>query len=71
MHELDLDLVVLQACHSEVIGRIFQKKVARHVICISKDRKVLDDTSIAFTHRLYERLFAGEKVCKAFYAVKR
>ena len=29
-----LDLVVLQACHSEIVGRVFQEHCARHVICI-------------------------------------
>ena len=29
-----LDLIILQACHSEKIGRVFQEKYAHNVICI-------------------------------------
>lgn len=32
---LMLDLVILQACHSEVVGRVFQQKYAKYVICIN------------------------------------
>ena len=62
-----LDLVVLQACHSEVIGNVFQKYYASHVICIHQDKPVLDVASIKFTHNLYKNLFNGELICNAFY----
>ena len=61
-----LDLVVLQACHSEIVGRVFQKHCARHVICIDQDRAVLDDASIKFTKNLYKNLLSGETICMAF-----
>ena len=61
-----LDLVVLQACHSEVIGSVFQKYCASHVICINQDKPVLDVASIEFTRNLYKNLFNGELICNAF-----
>jgi len=61
-----LDLVVLQCCHSEIVGRVFQKHCARHVICIDRDSTVLDEACIAFTHNLYQNLLDGNTICQAF-----
>lgn len=61
-----IDLVILQACHSEIVGKVFQRCCARHVICINKDRAVLDQASIKFTRNLYQNLLSGMQVCAAF-----
>ena len=52
--EFDMpDLVILQACHSEKIGDAFLEIGASHVICIRKDREILDEVSREFTSLLY------------------
>lgn len=61
-----LDLIILQACHSEKIGKVFQEKYAHYVICIQNDREVLDEASINFTRNLYSNLLRGYGVCEAF-----
>lgn len=42
----ELDLVFVAACDSQDIGRIFQRHGAKHVICVEKERFVLDDAAI-------------------------
>ena len=54
------------ACHSEVIGRQFQKQCANHVICVNQGKAVLDKASIEFTINLYKLLLGGDTVCNAF-----
>ena len=49
-----LDLIVLAACNSEFAGRIFLKCGAKHVICIKKDKEVLDEAAIDFTNHFYD-----------------
>ena len=61
-----LDLVILQACHSEVVGRVFQQKYAKYVICINNAKQVWDVASINFTRNLYTNLLRGNSVCEAF-----
>lgn len=61
-----LDLVVLQSCQSEIVGKVFQKHIARHVICINQNRKVLDEAAIKFSKNLYEAVIKGMPICKAF-----
>ena len=46
MSQHELDLVFVAACDSQDIGRIFQRNGARHVICVEKERFVLDDAAI-------------------------
>ena len=63
---LQLDLVILQACHSENVGEVFRQKGAKHVICINQDRSVLDEAAITFSENLYKNLFRGQTICAAF-----
>ena len=49
----DLDVVFVAACRSEFVGEIFLRCGARHVICVKKDRSVLDAAAIAFTKYFY------------------
>ena len=62
-----LDLVVLQACQSEIVGGVFQENCAKHVICINQNRNVRDQASVTFTENLYKNLFGGESICVAFH----
>lgn len=42
----DIDLIVVAACDSETIGRIFQRCSVRHVVCVEQKRFVLDEAAI-------------------------
>lgn len=55
----EIELVVVAACQSEMVGKIFRKCGVRHVICVESKRKVLDEAAIKFTERFYEKLFRG------------
>ena len=44
-----LDVVFVAACDSEIVGRIFLKCGARHVICVKTGEHVLDEATIQFT----------------------
>ena len=57
--EHKLDLVFVAACNSEDIGRIFQSFGVKHVICVKKQRFVLDEAAIDFTKTFYIKLFQG------------
>ena len=49
----NIELVLLMVCHSEVVGNVFLEKCANHVICVNKDKAVLDEATIVFTTSLY------------------
>ena len=51
-----LDLIVLAACNSEFAGKIFLKCGAKHVICIKKDKEVLDEAAIDFSNHFYSEI---------------
>ena len=61
-----LELVFVAACHSLVVGKIFQKCGAKHVICVEQDKEVLDDGVLYFTKRFYQLLLEQETICEAF-----
>ena len=65
-----LNVVFFAACNSEIIGKLFQKCGAQHVICIQKRREVLDEAAIDFTQTFYDRLIRGMTTCEAFNAAK-
>ena len=62
----DIDLIVVAACQSEKIGRIFQKCGVKHVVCVEQSRKVLDEAAIKFTETFYANLFKKKRICWAF-----
>ena len=64
------DLVFLAVCNSESIGEIFQESGAKHVICIKKGKKVLDEAALTFTKTFYELIFTGQSFCDAFNKAK-
>ena len=59
-------LIILQSCDSEEIGKLFVRHGALNVICIEKGRKVLDEAAIIFSRNLYQMLFKGYSVEHAF-----
>ena len=64
-------MIFLAACDSEFASEIFLKCQAKHVICIKKNKHVLDDAAIMFTKSFYKLLFEGKSVCKAFSQAKQ
>ena len=63
-------LIILQACDSEEIGKLLVRHCAANVICIKKGRKVLDEAAIIFSRNLYEMLFKGNSVEHAFQVAR-
>jgi len=66
----NIGVVVVAACHSEFVGKIFQRIGAKHVVCINKDNQVMDQAVLVFTRRFYSELLANTPVCKAFIDAK-
>ena len=56
--EINLDLVFVAACDSEQVGRIFHSCGAKHVVCVKKDKNVLDSAAVKFTRIFYQNLLA-------------
>ena len=66
-----LDVVFVAACDSEFVGKIFLRCGAKHVICVKKDRFVLDKAAIAFTEMFYAQIIQkGLSICEAFAHAK-
>lgn len=62
-----MEIVFLSACYSEGLAEAFKALGVKHIICISKDKKVLDQACIKFSEAFYEALFTEEVTpCKAF-----
>ena len=66
----NLDVVFVAACDSEFVGQIFLKCGAKHVICVKKDKFVLDEAAIVFTRMFYEKIIKGMNICDAFMQAK-
>ena len=65
-----MDVVFVAACDSKDIGKIFQRSGAKHVICVEKNRFVLDEAAIKFTNIFYQEVFNGTEICTAFAVAK-
>ena len=52
-YKVDLDFVLIAACKSEQVGKIFIKRGVRHVICVEQGKQVKDDAVLDFTNRFY------------------
>jgi CHAT domain len=59
-------LVVLSACHSSEMGKVFEDAKVPHVVCIHEGTKVSDRSACTFTHNFYEGLCQGVSVIDAF-----
>jgi len=67
---IDLELVVVAACKSEFVGRMFQNAGAHHVICIREGAEILDKSVLIFTKNFYKQIFKGDMICDAFEKAK-
>jgi len=66
-----LEFVFVASCHSSLVGDIFKNAGAKHVICIKRDEKILDDASITFAKTFYHAIFSGNRsICQAFETAK-
>lgn len=64
---IQLDFVVLGACHSETAAKIFLLAGADHVIAIPHDEKILDTAVLTFTQIFYQEVWKSRsKICKCF-----
>ena len=62
----EIKLVFINACHSEVFGRVFRKYGIKLVIAITSDLKIEDTVASMFSQHLYTNLFKGEIFKLAF-----
>ena len=63
-------LVVVSACHSELIAEKLVEAGVQHVISIRRDTPVLDHAAKVFTAHFYANLFRGDTVQEAFEMAK-
>lgn len=67
-----LDFVFVASCHSSIVGEVFRKAGAKHVICVDREEKILDEACIKFTESFYRRYFTGQfSVCESFEFAKQ
>ena len=68
----DLNVVILAACKSEYIGKVFIDAGAQHVICVKQNREMLDAAASKFSSTFYSNVFSGDQnICEAFEKAKR
>ena len=62
-----IEFVFVASCHSKLVGDVFFQAGAKHVICIKRDEKILDECCHAFTREFYHAYFSGSHtICEAF-----
>jgi hypothetical protein len=54
-----LDFAVVASCHSENAGKVFNAAGVKHVICIKKDKKMLDRLAHTFARIFYNSVFCS------------
>lgn len=61
------EFVFVSSCHSRLVGDVFKSAGARHVICVKRSEKVLDEVAILFAQEFYKAFFSPNgTVCTAF-----
>lgn len=66
-----IQFVFVASCHSEMIGIIFRKAGAKHVICVRENEPIMDDAILYFSENFYRILFQQNKtICSAYWEVK-
>ena len=66
-----IQMVVVNACHSEQIGNILYKCKIPFVITVNSDSQIADDICLIFSRHLYMQLLQGMTVEKAFLEAQR
>jgi len=62
----NLELVFVNACHSEEVGRVFLEAGVRSVVAIQSELKIEDKAAQSFSECMYKELLNGETVKKSF-----
>jgi hypothetical protein len=52
-----VDFIILNACHSENIGRAYHQAGVKHVICVKADKELADEAAVIFSRAFYGELF--------------
>jgi hypothetical protein len=52
-------VVFVASCHSKRIGEMFLSAGAQNVVCVRRDAKVMDRSSIVFARAFYHALLSG------------
>eukprot|EP00826_Nyctotherus_ovalis_P058231 TRINITY_DN798_c0_g1_i2.p1 TRINITY_DN798_c0_g1~~TRINITY_DN798_c0_g1_i2.p1 ORF type:complete len:1311 (-),score=269.74 TRINITY_DN798_c0_g1_i2:1305-5237(-) len=61
------EFVFVSSCHSRLVGDVFKSAGARHVICVKRSEKVMDEVAILFAQEFYKAFFSPNgTVCTAF-----
>ncbi|CAI2386019.1 unnamed protein product [Moneuplotes crassus] len=62
-----LDVVFLSSCYSENQADVFLNAGAKHVVCIQRNKKVMDEACIKFSSAFYQALFSELRTpCEAY-----
>ena len=61
-----LELVFVNACHSEEVGKVFIDSGVENVIAVQSDLQIRDSVAQVFSELFYERLFSGMGIKHSF-----
>jgi len=65
------EFVFVSSCHSRLVGDVFKAAGAKHVICVKRSEKVLDEVAVLFAQEFYKVFFLQHgTVCDAFEVAK-
>lgn len=48
----NIKFVFVASCHSKLVGEVFLKAGAEHVICVKREEKILDQACLIFSKGL-------------------
>jgi len=65
------EFVFVSSCHSRLVGDVFKSAGAKHVICVKRSEKIMDEVAILFAQEFYKAFFLPYgTVCSAFEVAK-
>lgn len=67
----NIELVFVNACYSEALGKIFYESGVEHVICIHIMTKISDQAAKDFSFHFYRHLMNGETIETSFEKSKK
>jgi len=65
------EFVFVSSCHSRLVGDVFKTAGVRHVICVKRSEKILDQVAILFAQEFYKTFFLPHGTACAAFEVAR
>lgn len=61
-----IDICFLSTCHSELAAKVFSDNIAKCVICVNSQTKIMDKAAQVFAQTFYKKLLEGKTIIESF-----